>query len=295
MRKNLSSVSRREVVAYTAGWLALIVALVSPLDALGGALFSAHMTQHEVLMLVAAPLLVLGRPLAPFLLALPADVSDFLINAARRVPLKRAWRVLINPLVAWLIHAVMLWIWHAPLLFQATLNNDMVHAAQHLSFVLSALIFYEAIIFGRDGRRGYGVAIVYLFTTAVHTSVLGALLTFAGTLWYPVYLETTTAWGLTPMEDQQLGGLIMWVPAGVFYIAGGLTLLVLWLRESERRTRIKEKAREKHSEAIVWVRTPPACVISGHVPLSKTRTPGACVPGVFRRNRSCRHDDALKK
>jgi putative membrane protein len=82
---------------------------------------------------------------------------------------------------------------------------------------------------------GYGAAVLYLFTTAVHTSALGALLTFSQAVWYPAYSETTAAWGFTPLEDQQLGGLIMWVPAGVIYLIAGLWLFALWLRESERR------------------------------------------------------------
>lgn len=228
-------------IAFFVGWLALVVALVSPLDALGGALFSAHMTQHEILMLVAAPLLVLGRPLAPFLLALPLPWRRAVSKAGKSELAQRTWRWLISPAVAWLIHAAVLWVWHAPALFQATLENEAVHAAQHLSFLFSALLFCQALIYGRDGQMGFGAAVVYVFTTAVHTSVLGALLTFSQTLWYPVYQETTAAWGLTPLEDQQLGGLIMWVPAGALYLVAGLGLLLLWLRESERRVSRKER------------------------------------------------------
>lgn len=242
MRRGGSPGRRWEALAFAGGWLALVVALVSPLDPMGGALFSAHMAQHEVLMLVAAPLLVLGRPLAPFLLALPEGLRRRLVGASKKNWAQSAWRWLVNPLAAWLIHAAVLWAWHAPSLFQATLENEWVHAAQHLSFIVSALIFYEAIAYGRDGRMGYGAGVVYLFTTAVHTSALGALLTFADRLWYPVYQTTTAAWGLTPLEDQQLGGLIMWVPAGVVYVIAGLALFVLWLRESERRSLKREQS-----------------------------------------------------
>jgi putative membrane protein len=241
MRKNAVPPHRWESMAFTGGLLALVVALVSPLDAMGGALFSAHMMQHEVLMLVAAPLLVFGRPLAPFLLALPAGMRRDLVGFGKLKWVQRTWRLLVNPLVAWLIHGAVLWAWHAPLLFQATLENEWIHAAQHLSFLVSALLFCEAIVHGRDGRLGYGAGVVYLFTTAVHTSVLGALLTFSGTLWYPVYQQTTLAWGLTPIDDQQLGGLIMWVPAGLVYIVAGLVLFTLWLRESELAVVRQEK------------------------------------------------------
>jgi putative membrane protein len=234
----------RESLAFFGGWLALVVALVSPLDSLGGALFSAHMTQHEVLMLIAAPLLVLGRPLAPFLLALPVRWRRELAGAGKTEPVQRAWSWLVNPFVAWFIHAAALWSWHAPVLFQATLRSDAVHAAQHLSFLVSALLFCEALIFGHERWMGYGAAVIYVFTTAVHTSALGALLTFSPTLWYPVYQRTTAAWGLTPLEDQQLGGLIMWVPAGVVYLVAGLALFALWLREAERNVARKERRAE---------------------------------------------------
>ncbi|HEX5080712.1 MAG TPA: cytochrome c oxidase assembly protein [Blastocatellia bacterium] len=224
-----------ESFAFFAGWLALVIALVSPLDGLGSALFSAHMTQHETLMLIAAPLLVLGRPLAPFLLALPAHWRRELTAPWKMRRARLGWRFLVSPFIAWLIHAAVLWVWHAPALFRATLESETVHAAQHFSFFASALLFCEALIHGRERRLGYGAAVVYVFTTAVHTSALGALLTFSPTLWYSSYQGTTAAWGLTPLEDQQLGGLIMWVPAGVVYLAAGLSLLALWLRESERR------------------------------------------------------------
>jgi putative membrane protein len=226
---------RWEVMAFAGGWLALVVALVSPLDALGSALFAAHMTQHEVLMLVAAPLLILGRPLRASLWALPPAWRQQLAETGRAKSVQRTWGALVNPFVAWFLHAVILWLWHVPFLFEATLTNEAVHAAQHISFLLSALLFCEALIFGHEGRMGYGAAVLYVFTTAVHTSVLGALLTFSNTLWYPVYQETTAAWGLTPLEDQQLGGLIMWVPAGLVYVAAGLLFFALWLREAERR------------------------------------------------------------
>jgi putative membrane protein len=232
-----------EAMSFGAGWLALLIALISPLHPLGGVLFSAHMTQHEVLMLVAAPLLVLGRPLIPFLWALPIRWRRRLGRLGRSEWVQAGWHTLTAPLLAWSIHAAVLWVWHAPGLFQATLESELVHTLQHLSFLLSALLFWWALIHGHQGRMGYGAAVLYLFTTAVHTSILGALLTFSPTLWYPAYLGTTAAWGLTPLEDQQLGGLVMWVPAGLVYILAGLALFASWLHESER------KVLERESEA----------------------------------------------
>jgi putative membrane protein len=235
------SVRRSEAWAFCAGWLALFIALVSPLHPWGEVLFSAHMTQHEVLMLLAAPLLVLSRPLVPYLWALPARMRSSVGAVGKKRGVRVVWRTLTNPLVAWAIHAVALWLWHAPVLFQATLRSDFVHTLQHLSFLGSALLFWWALIHSRRGVMSYGAAVLYMFTTSVHSGVLGALLTFAHTVWYPAYATTTGSWGLTPLEDQQLGGLIMWVPAGLVYIVAGLALMVGWMRESERRVQRREQ------------------------------------------------------
>ncbi len=233
-------VTRWEAASFAAGWLALVVALVSPLHPWGGVLFSAHMTQHEILMLAAAPLLVLGKPAVATLKGLPAGWARRAVRWAGAGRLRRAWAVAVNPFVAWLIHAAVLWAWHIPALFQATLGNEWVHALQHLSFLLSALLFWWAVLEGPQRAAGYGAAVLYLFTTAFHSGLLGAILTLAGSVWYPAYRETTASWGLTPLEDQQLGGLIMWVPACLVYLAAGLALLAAWLRDSERRVRSRE-------------------------------------------------------
>jgi cytochrome c2 len=135
---------------------------------------------------------------------------------------------------------VVLWIWHAPGLFQAALASEPVHALQHLSFLASALLFWWALIHGRQGQMGYGPAVLYLFTTSMHSGALGALLTFAPAPWYPAYGENAAAWGLTAVEDQQLAGLIMWVPAGAVYLLAGLGLFASCLRELERRGRRRE-------------------------------------------------------
>jgi putative membrane protein len=136
--------------------------------------------------------------------------------------------------VAFIVHGVALWVWHIPFLFQATLTNDLVHTLQHASFLGSALLFWWAIIYGKRGVASYGAGVLYLFVTSVHSGILGALLTFTRRVWYPIYAPTAAEWGLTPIEDQQLGGLIMWVPAGVVYIVAALFMLAAWINSSER-------------------------------------------------------------
>jgi putative membrane protein len=199
------------------------------------------MTQHEILMLVAAPLLVLGRPLLPFLWGLPLSWRRRVGGWGKPRWVQGGWYILTNPLVAWAVHAGTLWLWHAPSLFQATLDNELVHTLQHLSFLASALPFRWTLVRGRPGTMGYGAAVLSVFTTSIHSGALGALLTFASTPWYPAYAQTTAAWGLTPLEDQQIGGLIMWIPAGVVYLVAGLALFARWLRDAEIQTQQREK------------------------------------------------------
>ena len=224
-------VHARRALAFCTGWLATAAALISPLDGLGTQLFSAHMLQHEVLMIVAAPLFVLGRPLAAFAWALPQAwrrvVGHFFHRPGWRVP----WLLVTAPLAAWLVHALVLWLWHVPVAFEAALASDAVHALQHTSFLLAALLYWWSVI-GHERQRG--AAMASLFTTMIHTGALGALLTLSPVPWYPTYAPRTLAFGLDPLEDQQLGGLIMWIPAGAAYIACGLATAARWLQRHER-------------------------------------------------------------
>jgi len=223
-------------LAFAAGWVALALALLSPLDTAAATAFSLHMIQHEVLMLVAAPLLVLGRGLPTMLWAFSHAARLSLGRASRTSWLRGAWYWLTAPLTAWLLHAAALWVWHIPKLFNAALANPTVHDFQHLSFLATALIFWHALL--RHGAHAArGGAILYLFTTTIHTGVLGALLTFARSPLYAPFDAGLRVFGaLSPLEDQQLGGLIMWVPGALVYMGVALTLLARWLGESARTT-----------------------------------------------------------
>jgi len=228
-------VHARRALAFAGGWLATAAALVSPLDGLGTQLFSAHMLQHEALMVVAAPLFVLGRPLAAFAWALPPawrrGIGHFFHRPGWRVP----WLLVTAPLAAWLVHALVLWLWHVPAAFEAALASEGVHALQHTSFMLAALLYWWSVI-GHERQRA--AAMPSLFTTMIHTGALGALLTLSPIAWYPTYATRTLAFGLDPLEDQQLGGLIMWIPAGAAYLACGLATAARWLRRQEPLERI---------------------------------------------------------
>ena len=229
-------VHARRALAFAAAWLATAGALVGPLDALSSHLFSAHMVQHEVMMVIAAPLFVLSRPLGAWAWALPFEgrraIGRFFHRPAWRTP----WLLITGPLGAWIVHALALWLWHIPAWFDAALASDGMHALQHACFLFSALLYWWSVL-GASSQRNGGAAMASLFTTMIHTGALGALLTLSPVAWYPAYATRALAFGLDPLEDQQLGGLIMWIPAGTAYVACGLATAARWLQRQERLQR----------------------------------------------------------
>ena len=147
------------------------------------------------------------------------------------------WKTLTGPLVVWLLHGLALWVWHLPALYQAALGSAAIHAVEHTCFLATACLFWWALIHGRYGRVGYGAAVVFVFATAVHSEALGALLTFAPRVWYPLYAARSPAAGLDPLEDQRLAGLLMWIPFGVIFLILALGLFAAWLGEAERKAK----------------------------------------------------------
>jgi putative membrane protein len=237
LRRGSWTTLRWRHASFLSGWAALVLALTSPLHQLGEQLFSAHMLQHEILILISAPLISASHPAATYLWAFAPRQRKYVGGWVHVVESKWPIRFIMRPLTAWLLEAAALWIWHVPALYQATLTSDWAHAAQHLSFFLTAVLFWSALYGVGRSAMGYGAATLYVFGTAVHCTALGALLTFSAVLWYPAYASTTQSWGLTPLEDQQLGGLIMWVPTAAVFILIGLVLFARWVVEAESRQR----------------------------------------------------------
>ena len=213
-------------VNFALGWATLAASLLSPIDAWAERSFAMHMIQHELLMVVAAPLIVLGRPLEAWTWGLSRPARRFFGAAAKTTVLQTIGYVTTLSLGAWVFHALALWLWHLPILFRAALLNPVVHILQHSCFFGSAVAYWWTVIGGR-ARNPTGTSIASLFTTMLHTSALGALLTFAPSPWYVT--ESARAFGFSALEDQQLGGLIMWVPGGMAYMIVGLVIVRRWL------------------------------------------------------------------
>jgi putative membrane protein len=226
-----------QAVAYLSSLGVLLVALISPLHALSEELTSAHMVQHMLLMVVAAPLFVLGSPGLVLMCGL----------APQWRPVVAGWRrwvdadVLRRPLLPSVLYAAALWIWHLPIAYEAALVDPLVHDAEHLSFFVAACLYWRALLDQLRLRALHPlIAVMIHFVTSLHAMVLGVFMALAPTVWYEAYASRTTAWGLTPLEDQQMAGLIMWLPACLIYPAVAAAALGHWLaglsESHQRRT-----------------------------------------------------------
>lgn len=237
-------VKRRQVGLFALGMLALAVALISPLDALSEALFSAHMVQHMLLLYVAPLLLVLGAPPMLLLWALPSPWRRPVMRWWRQRIGHHLWQRVRQPLAVWSLFGLVLWVWHAPFLYQAALLSPALHVLEHLCFFGTSFLFCWLLVntYHTAGHRaGYGTVLLMVFTTALHSGLLGALLTFATTPLYPVYRFGVAQWGLTLLVDQQLAGVIMWIPVGFFYLGAMLVLVARWLQALERSERSSQR------------------------------------------------------
>jgi cytochrome c oxidase assembly factor CtaG len=226
-----------ERAAFWTGWIATFAAVAPPLDTAAQSTFSMHMLQHELLIVIGAPLLIVGRPIVPLLWALPSRSRSASAVALQHAVVGGAWRTLTTPVIAWLLHGMAMWVWHVPTLYEAALASESIHALQHATFIGTGVLFWWGLIYGRYGRLAYGASALFLFMTMVHTGVLGALFALSTAPYYPVYAARAASAGVDAVSDQQLAGLYMWIPAGIVLMVSGLALVVAWIAEADRRTR----------------------------------------------------------
>lgn len=201
-----------QMAAFAAGWGTLFAALVSPLHALSETLFSAHMLQHNLLIMLAAPLLAASRPGGVMLWAFPRRLRAGLGRMGQK--LHPAWEAMARPWRAGLIFALVLWMWHLPALYQAAVRNDALHALEHASFLAVAYLFWWTLLPRRHGLPARAAGWCCL-AAAAQISLLGLLLAFSPHPWYPIYASRVRLWHLTAIEDQRIGGLLMWVTGGL--------------------------------------------------------------------------------
>jgi putative membrane protein len=227
-------VGAKEYYLFMGSITVLLVALISPLAAMSEDLQAWHMIQHMLIMMVAAPLFVMGAPLHILLWSLPAPFrKHFAPLLGWLNGQKSGWYFLWQPIILWAVFALTLWVWHLPNLYQAALAHQRLHDLQHISFFASACLFWRILLdpFHRL-KLGRGLGIMYLFATSLHATLLGVYMTLSPKLWYPFYQGRTRGWSISEMEDQQLAGLIMWMPACSIYVLIGALLFYRWLQEN---------------------------------------------------------------
>lgn len=224
-------------LSFSTGIVVLVLALLSPLDAWGDELFSAHMAQHLMLMMVAPPLLVLGRPAVVALWALPRGrrhaLGAWWLRSRALRPLTEMIRA---PLTAWLLVSASLWFWHLPKPYALAFSHPTAHALEHLSFFLTSILFWRVVIGGpQAGRLSAGAIMVFLITFAMENAMLAAILIFAPGVLYVVH-AVAPAWSpWTPVQDQQVAGILMWSVTAAVDLLALCLLFVAWLASSDRR------------------------------------------------------------
>ena len=207
-----------QMATFGAGMLCLGIALVSPLETLSHSLFTAHMIQHLILLVIVPPLCIRANALLTLLWAFPFQQRKAIMQGLRRVHL---------PLWIWLLHAGVMWLWHIPAFYSAALNSPLIHGLEHFTFFTTALLYWWVLVY--PPRLNYAISIFSAFAMMMQCSLLGMLLTFANRPWY---LHHQGGLGLTALEDQQVAGLLMWLPTGLIYLLAAAVLLYQWLEKA---------------------------------------------------------------
>lgn len=247
-RRNLYAVRKWQLALYLGGLAAILLALISPLDTLAEQRLSMHMVQHLLLMMIAPLFLLLANPLAVFLWGLPAGIRRWAGRMLARASIVRQlfWALTLMP-VTWLLYVIDLWAWHHPLLYQLALTNRWAHDLQHLLFFSTAVLFWWPIVNPAPrfhGMISYGFRIVYLIAATLQNTLLGMAISLPERVLYPFYEAGPRLQSLSPINDQALGGGIMWV-SGHMYLVPILVLVARLLKDEESMIARKYSTAEK--------------------------------------------------
>jgi len=216
----------RRTAFFGSGVLLMLLTLIGPLDFLGDEyLFSAHMLEHLLLYLAVPPLILLGIPAAPVESLLSVEIAAKIERFLRR------------PTFACPVAVATMWLWHLPVLYNAALDNEAIHAVEHLSVLVAGTIFFWPIFTPLQSHRlAPIIGAVYIFTAMSANMILGILLTFAPVGYYPIYMASSddteifqlirTVWKLDPQSDLNLGGMFMWIVGGLLYFVSLLAVTI---------------------------------------------------------------------
>ncbi|HXS72566.1 MAG TPA: cytochrome c oxidase assembly protein [Rhodanobacteraceae bacterium] len=227
---------RWRALSFLTGIAVLLLALESPLDAAADDLFSAHMLQHMLLLLVIPPLLVAGRPVITWLWAFDLDARRWIVRSWSRAGLQTTFHGLMRPMVVWMLLTIALCFWHLPGPYVWALQHEWIHDLEHLSFLAFSLAFWTIVIepYGQRRSLSYGATILFVVSSGFVMSLIGAVLTLAPHPIYAVHLDTAR-YGMSTLADQQLAGIIMWIPSNLIHVAALCVVFFAWFRADERR------------------------------------------------------------
>jgi len=241
--------ARWRAVAFWSGLGVIVFALDTPLESLARQLFWAHMTQHLLLIMVAAPLLVVAAPWLQIWRGLPLSIRRPLAKAIVKHPAlagaRKAFSWITAPIGAWIISSGNLWVWHWPAAYDLTLRNHLVHHVEHGLFLGLGILFWAQVIDQHPfhARLTQFKRVVYVFTATIQAWALAALLAFATAPFYAYALLPARPGGISALTDQQFGAGIMWVPGSITYSIVFIACIYLWFRDEDARGRAFSAAR----------------------------------------------------
>lgn len=234
------------LAAYLVGLAVVALALMSPVDVLGDLLFSVHMIQHLLLVMLAPPLLLIANPLPFFLWGLPVGVRRRVARLLnRKSAFRRGLRSLTPPGLVWIIFVAVFLGWHDPNAYNAALRSELVHDLEHLTFFGTALLFWWHVtgVGPRIHRRfSRGARVAYLLVTVPVNMLTGVAIAFSTRPIYTYYTTVPRLWGVTVMQDQMFGGAIMWIPGSMMYIIAALILITGVVQAEENKQPLPEAA-----------------------------------------------------
>ena len=240
-RRGRPLVGTGRIAAFVSALLAVFVALLSPIDAWSEGLFTAHMIQHLALIVVAAPLFALAAPTPVLLAGLPRGWRRKVLRIWRWPPVRGAVHGLFHPAVVWLAFCGTIVFWHIPAPYRWALRGGPLHAVEHLSFLLAALLFWTVVLDRSPRRRlDYAATLVFIVTVALLSDLPGALMLLAPRPFFASSAAAAAAWGLTPLQDQQLAGVIMWVPMSFAFIGAGIWVFLRWMEAAELQAELQD-------------------------------------------------------
>ena len=227
------------LTTYLVGCFLVALALLSPLEVLSGQLFFMHMIQHLFLVMCAPPLLLMANPFPVLLWGMPSGIRRWVGSGfCRHASFRRALVLLTRPGLVWLYFVVLYVGWHDPAAYDAALRSDIIHDIEHLSFFVASLLYWwHVTAAGPRVHAGfhYGWRIAYLLVTVPVNMLIGIVITFARQPIYHYYTEVPRPWNLSVMEDQMLGGVIMWIPGSMMLLIAVLVIVARILGGQGRR------------------------------------------------------------